>query len=145
MPHVLGKRRKWAVPCYELWEDNVFPQISGNTFNFHSAKMMISKFLILLGSYEQRVPRLYCTGQLLMCLFLWQLLWTLDESMIKSFYQKLKGKIKIINKPRPISNNIKNLGMKFNRNGIEFLKIQFFKNWFLKCSIYEMWLTKRLQ
>ena len=34
---------------------------------------------------------------------------TLDESMIKSYHQNLKGKIKIICKPRPIGNKIKNL------------------------------------
>ena len=34
---------------------------------------------------------------------------TLDESMIKSFHRDLKGKIKIIRKPRPIGNEIKNL------------------------------------
>ena len=34
---------------------------------------------------------------------------TLDESMIKSFHRNLKGKIKIIRKPRPIGNEIKNL------------------------------------
>ena len=34
---------------------------------------------------------------------------TLDESMIKSYHQNLKGKIKIIRKPRPIGNEIKNL------------------------------------
>lgn len=34
---------------------------------------------------------------------------TLDESMIKSYHRNLKGKIKIIRKPRPIGNEIKNL------------------------------------
>ena len=34
---------------------------------------------------------------------------TLDESMIKSFHHDLKGKIKIIRKPRPIGNEIKNI------------------------------------
>ena len=34
---------------------------------------------------------------------------TLDESMIKSFHCNVKGKIKIIWKPRPIGNKIKNL------------------------------------
>ena len=34
---------------------------------------------------------------------------TLDESMIKSFHHDLKGKIKIIRKPRPIGNEIKNM------------------------------------
>ena len=34
---------------------------------------------------------------------------TLDESMIKSFHRNLKGKIKIIRKPRPIGNEIKTL------------------------------------
>ena len=33
----------------------------------------------------------------------------LDESMIKSFHRNLKGKIKIIRKPRPIGNEIKNM------------------------------------
>ena len=31
---------------------------------------------------------------------------TLDESMIKSYHQNVKGKIKIIHKPRPIGNEI---------------------------------------
>ena len=34
---------------------------------------------------------------------------TLDESMIKSFHRNLKGKIKVIRKPRPIANEIKNM------------------------------------
>ena len=34
---------------------------------------------------------------------------TLDESMIKSFHRNLKGKIKIIRKPCPIGNEIKNM------------------------------------
>lgn len=34
---------------------------------------------------------------------------TLNESMIKSFHRNLKVKIKIIRKPRPIGNEIKNL------------------------------------
>ena len=34
---------------------------------------------------------------------------TLDESMTKSFHRNLKGKIKIIQKPRPGGNKIKNL------------------------------------
>ena len=34
---------------------------------------------------------------------------TLDESMIKAFHKDLKGKIKLIWKPRPIDNEIKNL------------------------------------
>ena len=34
---------------------------------------------------------------------------TLDESMIKSFHRNLKGKIKIIRKPHPIGNEIKNM------------------------------------
>ena len=34
---------------------------------------------------------------------------TLDESMIKSFYHDLKGKIKIIHKLRPIGNEMKNM------------------------------------
>ena len=34
---------------------------------------------------------------------------TLDESMIKSYHRNLKGKIKIICKPRPVGNEIKNL------------------------------------
>ena len=34
---------------------------------------------------------------------------TLDESMIKSYHRNLKGKIKIIKKPRPIGNEIKNM------------------------------------
>ena len=34
---------------------------------------------------------------------------TLDENMIKSFHRNLKEKIKIIRKPRPIGNEIKNL------------------------------------
>ena len=34
---------------------------------------------------------------------------TLDESMIKSFHQNLKGKIKILRKPRPVGNEIKSL------------------------------------
>ena len=34
---------------------------------------------------------------------------TLDESMIKSFHHHLKGKIKIICKPRPIGNEMKNM------------------------------------
>ena len=34
---------------------------------------------------------------------------TLDKSMIKSFHRNLRGKIKIIRKPRPIGNEIKNL------------------------------------
>ena len=34
---------------------------------------------------------------------------TLDESMIKAFHKDLKGKIKLIPKPRPIDNEIKNL------------------------------------
>ena len=33
----------------------------------------------------------------------------LDESMIKSFHRNLKGKMKIIRKPRPIGNEIKNM------------------------------------
>ena len=34
---------------------------------------------------------------------------TLDKSMIKSFHHELKGKIKIIRKPRPVGNKIKNI------------------------------------
>jgi hypothetical protein len=34
---------------------------------------------------------------------------TADESMIKSFHRNLRGKIKIIRKPRPVGNEIKNL------------------------------------
>ena len=34
---------------------------------------------------------------------------TLDESMIKSFHRKLKGKIKIKRKPRPVGNEIKDM------------------------------------
>ena len=34
---------------------------------------------------------------------------TLDESMVKLFHHNLKGKIKIIRKPRPIGNEIKNM------------------------------------
>ena len=34
---------------------------------------------------------------------------TLDVSMIKSYHQNLMGKIKVIHKPRPIQNKIKNL------------------------------------
>ena len=34
---------------------------------------------------------------------------TLDESMIKSYHRNLKGKIKIIKKPKPIGNEIKNM------------------------------------
>ena len=34
---------------------------------------------------------------------------TLDESMIKSFHCKLKGKIKIKRKPRPVGNEIKDM------------------------------------
>ena len=34
---------------------------------------------------------------------------TLDKSMIKSFHHKLKGKIKIIWKPKPVGNIIKSL------------------------------------
>ena len=34
---------------------------------------------------------------------------TLDESTIKSYHRNLKGKIKIICKPRPVGNEIKNL------------------------------------
>ena len=33
----------------------------------------------------------------------------LDKSLIKSFHHNLKGKIKIIQEPRPIGNKIKNL------------------------------------
>ena len=33
----------------------------------------------------------------------------LDESMVKSFHKNLKGKMKIISKPRPIGNEFKNL------------------------------------
>ena len=33
----------------------------------------------------------------------------LDESMVKSFHRGLKGKMKIIRKPRPIGNEFKNL------------------------------------
>ena len=34
---------------------------------------------------------------------------TLDESMIKAFHKDLKGKIKIIQKPRPIGHEVKSL------------------------------------
>ena len=34
---------------------------------------------------------------------------TLDESMVKSFHHNLKGKIKIIHKPRPTHSEIKNM------------------------------------
>ena len=34
---------------------------------------------------------------------------TLDESMSKSFHRKVRGKIKIIRKPRPVRNEVKNL------------------------------------
>ena len=34
---------------------------------------------------------------------------TLDESMIKSYHRNLKGKLKIIRKPRLIGNEIKNM------------------------------------
>ena len=34
---------------------------------------------------------------------------TLDESMIISYHRNLKGKIKIIRKPRPIGNETKNM------------------------------------
>ena len=34
---------------------------------------------------------------------------TLDKSMVKSFHHNLKGKIKIIHKPRPIDSEIKNM------------------------------------
>ena len=34
---------------------------------------------------------------------------TLDESMIKLFHRNLHGKIKIIEKPRPLGNEVKNL------------------------------------
>ena len=34
---------------------------------------------------------------------------TLDESMIKSFHRNLCGKIKIIQKPTPVENEVKNL------------------------------------
>ena len=34
---------------------------------------------------------------------------TLEKSMIKSFHHELKGKIKIIRKPRPVGNKIKNI------------------------------------
>ena len=34
---------------------------------------------------------------------------TLDKSMVKSFHHNLKGKIKIIHKPRPIGSEIKNM------------------------------------
>ena len=33
----------------------------------------------------------------------------IDESIIKSFYRNLKGKVKIIRKPRPNGNELKNL------------------------------------
>ena len=34
---------------------------------------------------------------------------TLDESMSKSFHRKVRGKVKIIRKPRPVGNEVKNL------------------------------------
>ena len=34
---------------------------------------------------------------------------TPDKSMLKSFHQNLKGKIKIIRKPHPVGNEIKNM------------------------------------
>ena len=44
---------------------------------------------------------------------------TLDESMIKSFHHDLKGKIKIICKPRPIGNEIKNMSRWYFKNSMK--------------------------
>ena len=44
---------------------------------------------------------------------------TLDESTIKSFHHDLKGKIKIICKPRPIGNEIKNMSRWYFKNSMK--------------------------
>ena len=57
------------------------------------------EILNLISAFNENCKEIMSPGEYLV----------LDESMVKSFHRNLKGKMKIIRKPRPIGNEFKNL------------------------------------